>query len=72
MLTKREKEIVRLLTQAKGRKTIAADLGISIHTIDTHLRNIYVKTNTHSMLELFAWAVNHPSVRAGASLSQVN
>jgi len=55
MFTSREKEIINLITQAKCRKTIAHELDISIHTIDAHLRNIYLKTRTHSMLELFVW-----------------
>ena len=55
MFTNREKEIINLIIQAKCRKTIANDLNISIHTIDAHLRNIYLKTRTHSMLELFVW-----------------
>lgn len=59
MFTNREKEIINLLTQAKCRKTIASDLNLSIHTIDAHLRNIYLKTRTHSMLELFVWIMKN-------------
>jgi len=59
MFTSRETEIINLITQAKCRKTIASDLNISIHTIDAHLRNIYLKTQTHSMLELFVWVMKN-------------
>lgn len=59
MFTSREKEIISLVIQAKCRKTIASDLNISIHTIDAHLRNIYLKTKTHTMLELFAWVLKN-------------
>lgn len=59
MFTTREKEIINLITQAKCRKIIASDLDISIHTIDAHLRNIYLKTKTHSMLELFVWVMKN-------------
>ena len=59
MFTEREKEIIQLITQAKCRKIIANELNISIHTIDAHLRNIYLKTRTHSMLELFVWVMNN-------------
>ena len=54
----REKEIIRLVSQAKGRKTIAAELKLSIHTVDTHLRHIHMKSNTHSLTELVVWALN--------------
>jgi DNA-binding CsgD family transcriptional regulator len=56
----REKEIIRLVVQAKCRKRIAGELNISIHTIDAHLRNIHIKTGTHSLPELIIWAINHP------------
>ena len=54
----REKEIIRLVTQAKGRKKIADELNLSIHTVDTHLRHIHIKSNTHSLTELIVWAMN--------------
>jgi DNA-binding NarL/FixJ family response regulator len=57
-LSTREKAIIRLVAQAKARKTIAAELKVSIHTVDTHLRHIHLKTNTHSLSELVLWAMN--------------
>lgn len=56
ILTKREKQIVSLIIAAKCRKNIARDLNISIHTVDTHLRHIHLKTNTHSIAEIMVWA----------------
>jgi DNA-binding CsgD family transcriptional regulator len=58
-LSTRENEIMRLVTQAKCRKTIARELKLSIHTIDAHLRHIHLKTNTHSLPELIVWAMNN-------------
>lgn len=69
MFTRREKEIIQKITEARCRKNIANELNISIHTIDTHLRNIYLKTNTHSMLELFAWSVENKISRSFTTLS---
>ncbi len=57
-LSTREKEIVMLVANAKCRKIIADELDLSIHTVDAHLRNIRLKTNTHSMPELVVWAMN--------------
>jgi len=58
-LTFREVEIAIMVTQAKCRKTIATELNISIHTVDTHLRHVHQKTNTHSLTELLVWVLNN-------------
>ena len=47
-LTDREREILRLLVDGHPKKQIADELFLSFHTIDTHLRNIYVKLHVHS------------------------
>lgn len=57
-LSVRETAILRLVAEAKCRKTIASELKMSIHTVDTHLRHIHLKTNTHSLPELVVWAMN--------------
>jgi len=57
-LSSREVAILRLVVQAKCRKHIADELKLSIHTVDTHLRHIHLKTNTHSLSELVLWALN--------------
>ena len=58
-LSVREKEVVQMVTQAKCRKTIASELKISVHTVDTHLRHIHLKTKTHSLTELIVWALHN-------------
>jgi DNA-binding CsgD family transcriptional regulator len=60
-LSSREKAIIRLVAQAKCRKTIAKELKVSIHTVDTHLRHIHLKTNTHSLPELVVWEMTRLS-----------
>jgi DNA-binding NarL/FixJ family response regulator len=42
-LTKRECEILELLAQGKRYKEIAEELFISMDTVRTHIRNIYIK-----------------------------
>lgn len=46
-ITSSEKEILRRLVAGAPKKEIAHDLGISFHTVDTHLRNIYAKLQVH-------------------------
>jgi DNA-binding NarL/FixJ family response regulator len=47
-LTDREKEILKLLVNGLSKKEIAAQLFLSFHTIDTHLRHIYEKLEVHT------------------------
>lgn len=47
-VTNAEKEILRLLVDGEPKKQIAHHLGVSFHTVDTHLRNIYTKLQVHS------------------------
>jgi DNA-binding CsgD family transcriptional regulator len=44
-LTLREKEVRELLIQGLSNKEIGRKLGISRKTVETHVRNIYQKTN---------------------------
>jgi two-component system nitrate/nitrite response regulator NarL len=52
MLTAREREIVKLISSGFSSAEIAKQLFISEHTVETHRRNIYRKTSTHSAIEL--------------------
>jgi DNA-binding NarL/FixJ family response regulator len=56
-LTDRETEILQLLTEAKSQKQIARQLGLSPHTVDTHLRNIYAKLYVRSRTAAVAKAL---------------
>jgi LuxR family transcriptional regulator, maltose regulon positive regulatory protein len=58
-LSKKEKAIIQLITQGKCRKNIADELHSSVHTIDTHLRHIHLKTRTHSLTQLIVWAMHN-------------
>jgi DNA-binding NarL/FixJ family response regulator len=58
MLTPAERRILKLIAQDQTTKEIAATLGISIRTVDTHRQNISNKLNlsgSHSLLK-FAYA----------------
>jgi DNA-binding NarL/FixJ family response regulator len=47
-LSKRETEILRMISEGKKRSEIAEDLFIELETVKTHIRNIYVKLDVHS------------------------
>lgn len=55
-LTDREREILQLVSQGESSKDIAADLVLSVHTINTHVRNILSKLEVHSKLQAVALA----------------
>jgi DNA-binding CsgD family transcriptional regulator len=51
-LSKREKEVLKLVLQGKSNKQIALSLDISIRTVEFHLKNVYVKFQVSSRIEL--------------------
>lgn len=48
-LTDRERETLSLLVKGFIKKEIAEQLGVSYHTVDTHVRNIYGKLQVHNL-----------------------
>jgi DNA-binding NarL/FixJ family response regulator len=57
--TLREVEIIRFLAQGKANKEIAAELGITIRTAETHRARIMLKLGLHSLAELIHYAIRH-------------
>jgi two-component system, NarL family, response regulator NreC len=56
---RREVEIIRFLAEGKANKEIAAQLGITIRTVETHRANIMLKLGLHSLAELIHYAIRH-------------
>jgi DNA-binding CsgD family transcriptional regulator len=54
LFTMKEKEILRLVVQGKTTKEIAAILFRSVHTINTHRKNIFQKTRSTTTADLAA------------------
>lgn len=58
-LTRREKEIVKLVVEGLSNKEIAEKLFISIRTVDSHKTNILQKLNLKSTVELVKFAIRN-------------
>jgi len=56
-LTTREREIVQLIAESYSNKRIAAKLGMSVRTADTHRTNIMKKLDLHDVAALTRWAI---------------
>ena len=56
-LTPREKDVFRLLAKAATNREIAAELSISLRTVETHLANIYGKLGARGRMEAILCAV---------------
>jgi DNA-binding CsgD family transcriptional regulator len=57
-LSKRETEILKWLAKGLSNKEIANKLNISIHTVNTHRKNIMDKTSIRSLAGLTVYAVS--------------
>jgi DNA-binding NarL/FixJ family response regulator len=53
-LTPREQAILKLLSRGDYYKEIADSLGISVHTVSTHIRHIYEKLHVRSRAQAIA------------------
>ena len=50
-ITRREAELLYLMSQGKPNKEIAAILHISVQTVQKHFKNIYRKIDAHNKIE---------------------
>jgi DNA-binding NarL/FixJ family response regulator len=63
--TSRESEILRLLAEGKTNKEIAALLGITVRTVETHRSKIMLKLGLHSLADLIHYAIRQGLVAPG-------
>ena len=47
-LTVREIEVLRLIARGRSYARVAIELGMSAHTVGTHVKNAYRKLDVHS------------------------
>jgi two-component system nitrate/nitrite response regulator NarL len=58
-LTKRERDVLRLLVSAVSTSGIAERLGISVATTRGYIQSTFVKLGVHSRVEAVSYAVRH-------------
>ncbi len=58
-LTAREREVLQLLAEGQSNKQVAARLGITTKTAETHRARIMAKLQLHSMNELVRYAIRN-------------
>jgi DNA-binding CsgD family transcriptional regulator len=55
-LSRRETEVVALLSSGRENAEIAAVLGVSVHTVERHVANVFVKIGVRNRAAATAWA----------------
>jgi len=55
-LSRRESEVIGLLASGRENAEMAAALGVSVHTIERHVANIFLKIGVRNRAEATAWA----------------
>jgi DNA-binding NarL/FixJ family response regulator len=55
-LTRRQRQILALLVRGLSRREVAAELGLSPHTVRTHIRDMFATVGVHSTPSLVAQA----------------
>jgi len=63
-LTPREREIVQLLAEGKSNKEVAAALGISVKTAETHRAAVMRKLELKSLADLVRYAIRNKIAEA--------
>jgi DNA-binding CsgD family transcriptional regulator len=66
-LTDREVTVLQLVARGFPDRTISQHLELSPRTVQSHLRNMFRKTDTTNRTELSVWAVEHGLTASGSS-----
>jgi DNA-binding NarL/FixJ family response regulator len=66
VLTRRQREMLRLLAEGFDNRKIAREMNLSIKTVENHLTGLYRAIGVVSRLEAHHYVVHHPEVLATA------
>jgi LuxR family transcriptional regulator of csgAB operon len=58
-LTYREKQMLSYIASGYSSQAIADELSISVHTVKTHVYNVYKKINATNRRQASLWATKH-------------
>lgn len=67
-LTSREYEVLQLVAEGRGNKQIAAELFLSVKTIEKHRQQLMNKLQIHDIAGLTRYAIAHGVVKVGSPL----
>jgi len=67
LLTSRETEVLQLIAEGGGNKHIAAELGISVKTVERHRQRLMDKLGIHEVAGLTRYAISRGLVETSAA-----
>jgi DNA-binding NarL/FixJ family response regulator len=70
-LSSRELEVLQLIAEGKANKQTAAELGISIKTVEKHRQNLMAKLNIHEISGLTRYAIGAGIIESSVQLTIV-
>ncbi|MCC6538503.1 MAG: response regulator transcription factor [Bryobacterales bacterium] len=65
LLSPREREILQSIAEGLSNKEMAAQMGLSIYTVETHRRHLLEKLNLHTTADVILYAVRKGLVHQG-------
>src|ERR1017187_4414324 len=68
-LSSRELEVLQLIAEGKANKETAAELGISIKTVEKHRQNLMAKLNIHEISGLTRYAIGAGIIESTVQLT---
>ena len=70
-LSSREMEVLQLIAEGEANKQMAAELGISIKTVEKHRQNLMSKLNIHDVAGLTRYAISAGIIESSVQLTIV-
>ncbi len=62
-LTRRERQIARLVALGRSNREVAEELVVGVRTVETHLEHIFRKLAVQTRTEVAVWAVQHGQLK---------
>ena len=70
-MTSREVEVLQLIAEGRANKQVAADLGISVKTVEKHRQRLMEKLNIHDTAGLTRYAIASGVIESSVQLTVV-